>query len=222
LDDFDGDGRIDVLFGDWSGHVWWHRNISTPDQQQFDYEGFRLKLESGELIKVGPIAKDSSTSFDALQGARTVFSVADFDGDGQRDLVVGDTYGKIRTFRNQGVPTAAIEPVFATGVEIGDLGIRGLVDTADWNADGRPDVIASAANGRVRVYLNEGNGQFAKGVDPGLPPILQPRVLMADINSDGDEDVFLPSTQGSCFVERSFLVRGYAAATLDAAERRPL
>ena len=39
-------------------------------------------------------------------------------------------------------------------VVIGNLGIRGLVDSTDWNNDGWPDVIASAANGRVRVFLN--------------------------------------------------------------------
>ena len=81
-------------------------------------------------------------------------------------------------------------------------------------------MIGSAANGRVRVFLNEGDGRFADGVDPGLPPILQPRVLMADINGDGDEDLFLPSTQGSCFVERSFLRDGYARAELVRVEQR--
>jgi hypothetical protein len=53
-----------------------------------------------------------------------------------------------------------------------------------------------------------------------LPPIEQPRVLVADINGDGDDDLFLPSTQGSCFVERSFLKHGYARARLIAVEKR--
>ena len=53
-----------------------------------------------------------------------------------------------------------------------------------------------------------------RGFDPRLPPIEQPRVLMADLNGDGDEDLFIPSTQGSCFVERSFLSGGYAKARL--------
>lgn len=220
LDDFDRDGRIDVLFGDWSGHVWWHRNLSTAANRLFDYDGLRLKLADGELIKVGPIAKDTSTDFDALQGARTVFTVEDFNSDGLRDLVIGDTYGKIRYFKNLGVRAGAAVPEFAEGAEIGDLGIRGLVDAADWNGDGRQDIVGSAANGRVRVYLNEGDGRFAEGIDPGLPPIPQPRILMADINGDGDEDLYLPSTQGSCFVERSFLKNGYAKAKLITVERR--
>ena len=148
---------------------------------------------------------------------------SDFDRDGRRDLLIGDTYGKLRYFRNLDLPAGA-EPAFADPVEIGDMGIRGLVDATDWNRDGWPDVIAGAANGRVRVFLNQGGSgarQFAEGFDPGLPPISQPRVLVADINGDGDEDLFLSSTQGACFVERSFLEHGYAKAELLKVERRP-
>ncbi|MEZ6127508.1 MAG: VCBS repeat-containing protein [Planctomycetaceae bacterium] len=223
LDDFDQDGKIDVMFGDWHGHVWLHRNLSTADQQEFDLKGVRLKLTSGVPIKVGPPEQDPANNFSALQGARTVFTVADFDRDGERDLVVGDTYGKVRYFRNA-TPHKATEPSFADPTEFGNLGIRGLVDSADWNSDGWPDVIASAANGKVRVFLNQGDGaeqRFAAGFDPGLPPIIQPRVIVADINGDGDEDLFLPSTQGSCFVERSFLKSGYARAVLTAIQQRP-
>lgn len=224
LDDFDEDGRVDVLFGDWHGHVWLHRNLSTPEKKHFDTDGVQLALKSGGLIKVGPIAKDINKDFDALQGARTVFAVADFERDGTRDLVVGDTYGKLRYFRNVGTKSA---PLFADPVDVGDLGIRLLVTATDWNSDGRPDIIAGAANGRVRVFLNraaetaDAANPFAEGFDPNLPPIPQPRVLMADLNGDGDEDLYLPSTQGSVLVERSFLTHGYAKGVLLGVEEKP-
>jgi hypothetical protein len=222
LNDFDSDQDVDVLFGDWHGHVWFHRNESTKVQRRFDLKGFQLRLTDGEVLKVGPLNKDPDKDFDALQGARTVLTAADFDRDGRRDLVVGDTYGKIRYFRNAD-KTTSDQPVFDSPVQIGELGIRGLVDSTDWNQDGWADVIASAANGRVRVFLNlgdKGGSRFADGFDPELPPIVQPRVLMADINGDGDEDLFLPSTQGACFVERSFLAGGYAQAMLLATESK--
>jgi hypothetical protein len=174
----------------------------------------------GNEIQVGPIGKDIQTDFDALQGARTVFTVADFDRDGLRDLVVGDNYGKLRYFRHAGTRE---KPVFEAPVDVGDLGIRLLVDATDWNRDGWPDMIAGAANGRVRVFLNNGHQaqrRFDNGFAPLLPPIAQPRILMVDLNADGDEDLFLPSTQGSCLVERSFLEHGYAPATMIAFERK--
>jgi len=220
IDDFDQDGRYDVLFGDWFGHVWFHRNLSTDSQKRFDVEGYKLTLASGEPIKVGPINKDIQTDFAALQGARTVFTVDDFDRDGHRDLVVGDTYGIVRFFRN----TGAARQRFETPAELGNLGIRLLVDATDWNGDGWPDVIAGAASGRVRVFLNSGQSagpRFETGFDPGLPPIPQPRVLMADLNGDGDEDLYLPSTMGSCFIERSFLNDGYARGQVTRLEERP-
>lgn len=223
LDDFDLDGKVDVLFGDWWGNIWLHRNLSTDQEKRFDMTGVRLKLQSGELIKVGPVGKDPSKEFDALQGARTVLAAADFDKDRLRDLVVGDTYGKIRYFRNLGTRADGSEPMFAEPVEIGDLGIRGLVEVTDWNQDGWPDVIASSANGKVRVILNQckkGPTPFADGFDPQLPPLMQPRTLIADLNGDGDDDLLVQGIQGTSFVERSFLEHGYAKAKLITVEQR--
>ena len=92
---------------------------------------------------------------------------------------------------------------------------RGSVDVTDWDGDGRQDIIAGASNGVVRVFLNTGRkgvAAFGDGIDPKLPPLKQPRVLMVDLNGDGDEDLFVPSLQGSVWIERSFLRHGYAMA----------
>ncbi len=220
-DDFDRDGNVDILFGTWHGHVWFHRQLGKPGEKKFDVTGVQLKLADGSPLKVGPQAQDANANFVALQGARTVFAPADFDRDGLRDLVVGDTFGVVRYFRNVG---SAAEPKLAEPIELGQQKIRLLVSACDWNRDGWPDVIAGAVNGVVRVYLNRGEAsgeRFEAGFDPRLPPILQPRVMVVDLNRDGDDDLFLPSVQGSCFVERSFLEHGYAPATVVTAELRP-
>lgn len=39
---------------------------------------------------------------------------------------------------------------------------------------------------------------------------MQQHMLLGDWNGDGDDDLYFPSTQGACFVERSFLKHGYA------------
>jgi hypothetical protein len=210
LADFDGDGDFDILFGDWFGHVWLHRNNGSHESPDYDIEGFRLKTTDGLEIKVGPIGKDPAKDFAALQGARTVLAVADLDGDQRSDMVVGDTYGLVRFYRNAGT---AADPVFDPAVEVGNVKGRCSVDITDWDGDGRPDIIVGSAGGTVRVFRNVGGAGHAKfddGTDPGLPPIKQPRVLMADLNGDGDEDLFIPGTQGSIWIERSFLKHGYA------------
>jgi hypothetical protein len=206
--DFDGDGDHDILFGDWHGHVWLHRRLGAGG---YDFAGRRLALESGEPIKVGPKSGAVGESFQALQGARTVFAAARFTGDGRTDLVVGDTYGVVRYFKNV---RSNADPVFREVQTIGSLGTRLSVDLIDWDLDGHPDVICGSANGRVRVFLNRANqppeSRFAEGLDPKLPPIVQPRIIPGDLNGDGDVDLFLPGTQGSFWLERSFLRFGYA------------
>ncbi len=220
LEDFDGDGAIDVLFGDWFGHVWLHRNRGSAEKPDFDLTGLKLPIRDGSPIKVGPIGLDPDKDFNGLQGARTVVTAGDFDGDRRKDLVVGDTFGKVRFFQQlrDEMRLAKEVPIFAPAVEIGDLGIRLNVCATDWNQDGRLDVIAGSANGKVQVFLSttdaDAASPFAAGFTPKLPPIMQPRVLLGDLNGDGDDDLYFPSTQGTCFVERSFLNYGYAGGTI--------
>lgn len=219
LFDFDGDGAFDILFGDWHGQIWLHRNNGAAG---YDLAGRLLKLESGEPIKVGPKGLPVAGDFRALQGARTVFAAGSFTGDGKTDLVVGDTYGVVRFFKN--VRTNA-DPVFREVQTLGDLGTRLSVDVIDWDLDGHPDVICGAANGRVRVYLNRPGeppeSRFAAGIDPKLPPIVQPRIIPVDLNGDGDVDLFFPSTQGSVWLERSFIRYGYAEGRVARARLEP-
>ena len=215
--DFDRDGDWDVLFGDWHGHVWLHRNNGSPAAGDFDIAGVRLKTTDGREIKVGPVGGDPSKDFNALQGARTVLVTGDLDGDGTDDLVVGDTFGDVRFYRNAGAAGSGATPEFEPAVTVGNVKIRCSVDLTDWDADGRLDVIAGSAGGTVRVYRNVDAGgkvKFEEGLDPGLPPLKQPRVIMVDLNGDGDQDLYIPSTQGSIWIERSFLAHGYAPARI--------
>lgn len=216
--DFDQDGDFDILFGDWHGYVWLHENRDG----EYDLKGVKLKHGDGRPLQVGPLAGAAeATDFTKLQGARTVFVVGDFDGDGVNDLVLGDTFGDVYYTRNTG---SGADPVFAERTKLGSLNLRCLVDATDWDGDGRLDVLAGSANGRVRIFLNTGSrgaASFAEGVDPGLPPIKQPRVLAVDLNGDGDEDLFSPSTMGSVWVERSFLRDGYVPARQLDLRKRP-
>lgn len=85
--------------------------------------------------------------------------IADWDGDGLDDLIVGgerdeDTGRQVCLFRNEGTSTnpklAAPKPLL-TDKRVYTRGIS----VADWNGDGRLDLIASRGdkNKQVQVYL---------------------------------------------------------------------
>jgi FG-GAP-like repeat len=206
--DLDQDGRMDVLFGDWHGNVWFHRNLSTDEGPAFDEQGRRLRTPVGP-IKVGPLAGDIEGDFQALQGARTTLVPGDFDGDGLDDLIVGDTYGIIRYFRNMGPVDA---PQFSEPVVIAELKTRLHVDSADWDGDGRLDVVASLSSHKIYVVRNAGTQGEAPFLEPELLDVFSikgPIATVVDLNRDGDEDLLISGTQGTSFVERSFLDHGY-------------
>ncbi len=233
--DLDSDGKLDLLYGTHQGWVYFHRNLSSRNDIRFDTKGIRLTTEDGNPIKVGP-APDHPWNFDVLQGARTTVAAADFDRDGKVDLVVGDTYGKVRFYRNL---TGGPKPVFAKPVLIADVGARLVPTIADWNGDGWPDVIVGSHT--AYVILNTGRagtpqflpaqrlilGPPAKGLsnvkvsDDMLLPY-EVFVNAVDWNGDGDIDLVALASYGYlCWFDRSFLDHGYAPGRVLKVATRP-
>jgi hypothetical protein len=244
--DLDGDGKPDILYGVHQGWVYFHKNLSAGQTTKFDDEGLRLNTEDGQPIKVGP-AEGHKWDFDVLQGARTTLAAADFDHDGKVDLIVGDTYGKVRYYRNL---TGGSHPIFAKPELIADVGSRLVPTIADWNGDGWPDVILGS--NRTYVVLNSGKADGPRFLPPkilnlGPPsstsgPSLQPIpgspewrmaegrgdflpyesvVSAVEWNEDGDTDLMALTSYGYlCWFERSFLEHGYAPSQLIKIESR--
>ncbi|MCX5671235.1 MAG: FG-GAP-like repeat-containing protein, partial [Planctomycetota bacterium] len=153
LMDWNGDGLPDLIVGEQTaagGKIRLYLNEGAPGAPAFS--AFAYVRAGG-----GDLAVPSA-------GCLGVFPRAfDWNEDGLADLVLGLADGRITVYLNSG---AAGNPAFGAGqfIQVGqpaakvdlDVGDRAALDLADWDADGRWDLIAGALDGQVRAYLNEG------------------------------------------------------------------
>jgi len=205
LGDVDGDGRVDLVGTDdylESRPTLWYRNLGgsppvfAPRQEiaGIPAGGHRwatwnggeglLHLETGALrrrtVRDGAVAfvpagrltaDDSPLQFGSQEKPYWV----DWDGDGDFDLVAGQSLGYIRLYRNVGT---RVRPRFSAPVEVeaegrpiriyrdGVLGGRHWhgpmgypsVACVDWDGDGRFDLVIPNETNRVFWYRNVGSG----------------------------------------------------------------
>ena len=131
-------------------------------------------------------------------------SLGDLDGDGDLDLIVGNTGSQVnRVYLN----TAS--GVFAAGsdVETGTTNSTFATLLGDLDGDGDLDLITGNDNGQVnRVYLGNGSGAFAAGSDVATPTNQTRSVSLGDLDGDGDLDLI--TGNGSSQVNRVYLSNG--------------
>jgi hypothetical protein len=134
--DWDGDGDLDLIVGNINGDVFLVPNEGTAQAYAFGKET-QLQVD-GQPLRVDSRAGPCAT---------------DWDGDGDLDLLVGDDQGKVSLYRNTGSATApklakAVELVAAGHTSFGAetsaetvRGTRAKICVADWNNDGKPDLL---------------------------------------------------------------------------------
>ncbi len=136
--DWNGDGLLDLIVGDISGHVSVYLNEGTKQHYAFG-KPIRLKANGKEI---------------AVPHGDAGPCVADWDGDGLLDLIVGCGDGSVIFYRNIGT---AREPKLAEGqvlIPPGKIeydltkmskeptrGVRAKVCVVDYNGDGLPDLL---------------------------------------------------------------------------------
>ena len=205
--DFDGDGLLDFVVG-----RYWERTHYGEQPRVFG----RLFKNVGTARAPRFEARDADSGAPYVEGFPIADAVrqngvraADWDGDGKTDLIAGDTDGFVWFFRNL---TGPLFPVFARGVRLtsGDAPIKAYgeekegriagyarPEVADWNNDGRLDLLLADARGWLTLYLNRGS--------PGKPVLAAGRRVLAggrpidgtsrgsaivtDWNGDGLKDV---------------------------------
>ncbi|MEM4161184.1 MAG: VCBS repeat-containing protein, partial [Thermoplasmata archaeon] len=83
-------------------------------------------------------------------GTNSPLGLADFDKDGDLDIVSGDSYGNVGLFRNDGTPFdggwSGWDNIFSGGSKMNAIAV------ADLDSDGDPDVISADEGGALRIH----------------------------------------------------------------------
>jgi len=221
--DFDGDGDLDLLCGEFVDRMTYFQNVGTRSQPKYSLG--RFLTHQGETISmdecmITPVAYDwdndrdidlivgqvdgriafventgtiadgmpqflpprffQQTADHVMFGALNMPCSFDWDGDGDEDLICGNSSGYIGFFENLdgGNPPkwAKVRYLQAEGevirIQAGYNGsIQGpcerkwgytTLSVADWDHDGLPDIVANSIWGKVLWYRNVGTRQKPK------------------------------------------------------------
>ena len=136
--DLDQDGRLDIISGSWPGEIYLFRRRKD---RTFD-RPVTLTDKDGHNINVG--------------SASSTFAV-DWDEDGDLDLLVGTLLGNVYLVPNQGRLRFGEErQLRASGRELSIPSGDAAPIAADWDADGKLDLIVGSEDGSVVWFRNVG------------------------------------------------------------------
>ena len=156
LGDLDGDGDLDLVTGASSGRVRLYRNVGTARQPAFETEG-RGTPTAGDLAFAEAIGLPDDVGQDSAP------ALADLDGDGDLDLILGTAEGDLRVFQNVGTASA---PQFQEAAPVPGGRRRTAPALGDLDGDGRPEVVAGADAGGLLFWRSAGEATWA---EPEVP-----------------------------------------------------
>ncbi|HRP09366.1 MAG TPA: VCBS repeat-containing protein, partial [Gemmatimonadales bacterium] len=178
--DLDGDGQPEIITGGWQDQVHWWRNTGTRERPEW-------RRADSALVTI-------------TRGSNTTPAMADLDGDGLPDLVVGEASGVINLYRNTGTRSAPAFTLVSDEFQRIDVGRRSAPHLADLDGDGRLDLLIGAEDGTVRLWRNvtTAPGEFAfepvSGWELGSDPLATPTT--GDLDGDGRLEVMVGTASG--------------------------
>ena len=177
--DLDGDGLPDLVLGTWRDQVQWWRNAGTREKPVYT-------LADTALITL-------------TRGSNTAPTLADLDGDGDLDMIVGEASGQLNLYRNTGSRTARKFELVSDVFQDIDVGRRSAPLLADFDGDGRVDLLLGSEDGDIQFWRNVGTDsdlRFERQADLGMSTGPFSTIAVGDVDGDGDLDLIIGTSSG--------------------------
>ncbi len=149
FEDFDGDGDLDLICGEFLDGFTYFQNIGSRGKPDYA-SGFKIVADDGQLLKMH-LQMITPTAFD-------------WDRDGDFDLIVGDEDGRVALVENVSSAGAATplfkQPVyFRQQADTLKFGALATPHPHDWDNDGDDDLVCGNTAGNIAVFTNlDGKG----------------------------------------------------------------
>jgi hypothetical protein len=212
--DWNDDGKKDLIAGDMRGNVWLFLNIGT---------GKNPKLAKGERVRADgkPICAERRTykreggkyvvekvtpGSHKLADRYSKIHMADWDGDGLKDLLVGHN-STIVLYKNVGTrsaprfqaPTLVEPPGVSARTPAARFPSRPSPYVTDWDGDGKKDLLIGTEQPNLYFYRNIGShtrpklaeGKLLNLKGPGSNAGHRWRIEVTDWNNDGKRDILV-------------------------------
>ncbi len=213
--DYDADGLLDLVVGvgDWTEYGWDNAYDAQGRWTNGPLHGYVYLLRNTGTSTASkyadPVKIEADGSPVDVYGMPSP-NFADFDGDGDLDLLCGEFLDGFTYFQNTGSrsqPRLAAGRVLTSDGQRLHMDLQMVVPVAlDWDADGDVDLVCGDEDGRVALI--EHSGQVLEGVPQFLPPQYfqqEPDLLKfgalatpvsVDWDGDGDEDLVCGNSAG--------------------------
>jgi len=212
--DYDGDGAHDLIVGvgDWTEYGWDNAYDANGKWMHGPLRGYVYFIRKTEKGYDKPVKVMAGGDRPVETYGWPSPNFADFDGDGDLDLLCGEFLDGFTYFQNTGTRT---KPAYALGKRIKSedgkfvtMDLEMITPTAiDWDKDGDIDLVVGDEDGRVALVENTG-----KFDDKKTPLFAAPRYFQQqadqvkfgalatpvgfDWDGDGDTDIISGNTAG--------------------------
>lgn len=140
--DLDNDGDLDMVMGVAGAaernNLLYYRNVGTPQNAIWS-------LMDSNLVKTIDVGSSATPAF------------GDLDHDGDFDMVIGGSAGRLTYYENTGSATAPSLTFVTDSFKNVAAGLSSVPALVDWDTDGDLDLLIGNSQGRVEFWRNTGS-----------------------------------------------------------------